>query len=139
MALNFALVFTVALLGTKAYFVLGSIPLLILKHDSPIDAQFVRKFFSLYYFAAIFTASGTAISYAFAGRPWLALGAAVLALLALRLRRKIIPEMHALGAEMQTNFLAAMLKFRKTHMKAIAFNTVQLIAIIACLVSVGQI
>ena len=32
-----ALVFTVALLVTTAYFIMGSIPLLILKHDTPVD------------------------------------------------------------------------------------------------------
>ena len=67
-ALIAALFFTVALLVTTAYFLLGSIPLLILKHDTPLDSSFVRSFFNTYYLAAMFTAGAAAASYAFAGR-----------------------------------------------------------------------
>ena len=59
-----ALFFTVALLVTTAYFIMGSIPLLVLKHDTPLDARFVRGFFNLYYVAAFITASATAVSFA---------------------------------------------------------------------------
>jgi len=34
---------------------LGSLPLLILKHDTPVDARFIRNLFSLYYAAAMAT------------------------------------------------------------------------------------
>src|SRR6185436_2956148 len=80
-ALIAALFFTVALLVTTTYFILGSIPLLVLKHDTPLDARFIRAFFNIYYRAALVTASATSISYALAGRPALATGAALLALL----------------------------------------------------------
>ena len=83
-----ALFFTVALLVTTTYFILGSIPLLVLKHDTPLDAHFVRGFFNIYYRAAVVTAGATSISYAFAGRPALATGAAALALLAVFLRKQ---------------------------------------------------
>ena len=46
-ALIAALVFTVALLVTTAYFMMGSLPLLILKHDTPVDARFIRGFFNV--------------------------------------------------------------------------------------------
>ena len=75
-----ALAFTVLLLVTTAYFIMGSIPLLVLKHDTPLDARFVRAFFNVYYVAAFVTASATAISYALAGRPVVASGAALLAM-----------------------------------------------------------
>ena len=55
-ALIAALFFTVALLVTHAYFLLGSVPLLILKHDTPMDASFVRSFFNTYYLAAMYIA-----------------------------------------------------------------------------------
>ena len=125
-----ALVFTVALLVTTTYFILGSIPLLVLKHDTPLDARFVRGFFNIYYRAAVVTASATAISYAFAGRPALAAGAAILALLAVVLRRKIIPKMEALGTEIQSKPMDAIPGFRKTHVIAIAINIVQLAVIV---------
>jgi len=64
-----ALFFTVALLVTTLYFILGSIPLLVRKHDTPLDARFVRAFFNIYYKGAVVTAGATSISYALAGRP----------------------------------------------------------------------
>ena len=124
-----ALFFTVALFITTLYFILGSIPLLILKHDTPMDARFVRGFFNIYYGAALFTAAATSISYAFAGRPALATGAAMLAVLAMVLRRKIIPKMDVLGAQIQTD-IDAIPGFRKTHATAIAINIVQLAVIV---------
>jgi hypothetical protein len=125
-----ALFFTVALLVTTAYFILGSIPLLVLKHDTPLDARFVRGFFNIYYVASVVTASGTSISYAFAGRPALATGAAALALLAVVLRKKVIPKMDALGAQIQSNDMDAIPGFRRTHITAIVINVVQLVAIV---------
>ena len=130
-----ALFFTVALLVTTLYFILGSIPLLVLKHDTPLDSRFVRGFFNLYYVAAVVTAGATAISYAFAGRPGLATGAAMLALLAVVLRSKVIPKMDALGAQIQANYMDAIPGFRKTHVTAIGINIVQLVVIVWSLVA----
>ncbi len=125
-----ALAFTVALLVTTLYFILGSIPLLVLKHDTPLDARFVRGFFNIYYVAAIATAGATSISYALAGRPALAAGAAALALLAFVLRKMIIPKMDAMGAQIQSSDMHAVSRFRRTHLAAIGINVVQLAAIV---------
>jgi len=133
-----ALVFTVALFVTTAYFIMGGIPLLILKHDTPLDARFVRNFFNLYYVAAVITASATAISYAFAGRPGLATGAAGLAALAVILRRQVIPKMDALGARIQADFMDAIPGFRRTHLTAIVVNIVQLVAIVWSLTTLNR-
>jgi hypothetical protein len=130
-----ALFFTVALLATTAYFIMGSIPLLVLKHDTPLDARFVRGFFNIYYVMAIVTASATSISYAFAGHVAIATGAAALALLAAAVRRKVIPKMDALGAQIQSDCMAAISGFRRTHLVAIAINIVQLVAIVWCLIA----
>ncbi|MBL0085472.1 MAG: hypothetical protein IPP87_01395 [Ideonella sp.] len=133
-----ALVFTVALLVTTAYFVMGSIPLLVLKHDTPLDARFVRGFFNTYYVAAFVSATATSISFALAGRAGLAAGAAVLALIALGLRQKVIPKMDSLGAEIQSNAMDAIPGFRRTHIAAILFNVVQLVAIVWSLTTLGR-
>ena len=133
-----ALFFTVALLVTTAYFIMGSIPLLILKHDTPLDARFVRGFFNVYYVAAFVTAAATAISYAFASRPGVALGAAVLALIAVVLRNRIIPKMDALGAQIQVDYMNAIPGFRRTHVTAIVINIAQLVAIVWSLVAQGK-
>ena len=132
-----ALFFTVALLVTTLYFILGSIPLLILKHDTPLDARFVRTFFSIYYRCALVTATLTCLSYGLAGRPALSAGAAALALLAVLLRRQIIPKMETLGAQIQSD-VQAIPGFRKTHVTAILINIAQLAVIVWSLIAVSR-
>jgi hypothetical protein len=129
-ALIAALFFTVALLVTTAYFILGSVPLLILKHDTPKDSRFVRGFFNTYYLAAMFTASSAAVSYAFAERPLIAAGAAALALLAVLLRRQVVAKMEALGSQIQSGGTDAIPGFRRTHVFAILVNLAQLVLIV---------
>ena len=133
-----ALFFTVALLVTTAYFIMGSIPLLILRHDTPLDARFVRAFFNVYYVAAFITATATAISYAFASRLGVAAGAAALALIAVVLRNRMIPKMDALGAQIQVDYSTAIPGFRRTHVTAIVINVVQLVVIVWSLIAQGR-
>jgi hypothetical protein len=133
-----ALFFTVALLVTTLYFILGSIPLLILKHDTPLDARFVRGFFNIYYRCAVVTATLTCISYGLAGRPALSAGAAALAVLAVLLRRQVIPKMEALGAQIQSNGVHAIPGFRRTHVTAIVINIAQLVAIVWSLTTLSR-
>ena len=130
-----ALFFTVALLVTTAYFLLGSVPLLVLKHDTPMDSRFVRGFFNTYYLAAMFTAGATALSYAIAGRPVLAVGAASLALLATLLRRNVIPRMDSLRAQIEANDATAIAAFRRMHITAILINLAQLVVIVWSLIA----
>ena len=125
-----ALFFTVALLVTTAYFLMGSLPLLILKHDTPLDARFIRGFFNTYYLAAMFTATATSVSYAFAARPVFAIGAAALAILAALLRRKVIPKMDLLRTQIQADHADAIAGFRRTHRTAILINLIQLLVVV---------
>jgi len=134
-ALISALFFTVALLVTHAYFLLGSVPLLILKHDTPMDARFVRGFFNTYYLAAMYTASATAVSLALSGRLALAAGAATLALLAAILRRTIIPKMDSLRAQMPASETNTIPEFRRMHVAAILANLAQLVLIVWSLIA----
>ena len=115
---------------------MGSIPLLVLKHDTPLDSRFVRGFFNIYYVAAFCTAAGTALSFAFASRPAPAAAAAALAVLAIVLRRMIIPKMDSLGAQIQSDYMEAIPGFRRTHVTAIAINILQLVAIVWSLIAV---
>jgi hypothetical protein len=125
-----ALIFTVALFMTTAYFLMGSVPLLILKHDTHIDSRFIRGFYNTYYMAAIFTAAGTSLSYAFAGRSAFAIGAAALAILAAVLRAKVIGKMDLLRAQIHADHADAIPGFRKTHLTAILINLIQMIIIV---------
>jgi hypothetical protein len=133
-----ALFFTVALLVTTAYFLLGSLPLLVLKHDTPLDSRFVRGFFNTYYLVAMATASATAVSYAFAGRLIVAALAAGLALLAVVMRRKVIPRMDSLRAEIQLNGTSAIRAFRRIHATAMLVNLAQLVLIVWSLIAASM-
>ena len=137
-ALFAALFFTVALLVTTAYFLLGSVPLLVLEHDTPLDSRFVRGFFNTYYLAATVTAGATALSLAVAGRWNLAAGAAVLALLAGVLRRKVIPRMDALHASIAVDGSASVRSFRRLHVTAVVVNLAQLVLIVWCLIAASR-
>lgn len=130
---QFALLFTVALLAITTYFLLGSVPLLILKHDSPVDARFIRSFYITYFRMAFIAALGTAASYAMAARPSFAIGAGAIAVLTLLLRARLIPRMDQLGAQIQGDDALAIPEFRKIHKSAIWINTVQLAAILGSL------
>ena len=133
-----ALFFTVVLLVVTAYFILGSVPLLILKHDTHLDSRFVRGFFNTYYLAAMFIAGATAMSYAFAGKLVFAAGAAALSLLATILRRMVIPKMDSLRAEIQFSGPNAIPGFRRLHVTAILLNLAQLVLIVWSLISFSQ-
>lgn len=128
-----ALLFTVAMLAVTAYFLLGSIPLLILKHDDPVDARFIRSFYITYYRIALITATAAAVSCALAGRPALAAGAAAIAVLTWVLRGRFIPRMDTLGTQIHANDIVAIPAFRKLHKSAILINLVQLVVILGSL------
>lgn len=136
-ALIAALFFTVILLVITAYFLIGSVPLLILQHDTPMDSRFVRGFFNTYYLAVMSAASATALSYALAGREIFAAEAIALALLAAVLRRTIIPRMDALRAQIQVGQTHAILGFRRMHVTAMLVNLAQLITIVWSLIAVS--
>lgn len=131
-ALYPSLFFTVLLLLTTAYFLLGGLPLLTLKHDTPMDARFVHGFFRLYYKALFFAALGAAASFALWGRPWFALGAVAVGLLAVALRKSLIPAMQRLDAQIQSRDETAVQRFRKVHVLALACNLAQLIVLVWC-------
>jgi hypothetical protein len=126
----FAVLFTVAMLCVTAYFLLGSVPLLILKHDTPVDSNFIRSFFNLYYLMATVVATAATLSYAFSNRPWFAVGAATIAVLSVYLRRTVIAKMDALKANIHADNLEAIPEFRKIHLTAIAISLAQLVVVI---------
>jgi hypothetical protein len=136
-ALLLALFFTVALLATTAYFLMGSVPLLILKHDTPMDSRFVRGFYDTYCRVATFTASAAALSYGLAGRPFLAAGAGALAVSVIVLRRVLIPKMDSLRAQLQSSETRAIRGFRRIHLTAILANLLQLVVTVWSLIAVS--
>lgn len=132
-AQTIALFFTVVLLAVTTYFLLGSVPLLTLKHDNPVDAKFIRSFYLTYYRMAFWAAVGTTISYGLAERPAFAAGAALIGALTLVLRKKFIPKMDQLAPQILAEKVDAIPAFRKIHKSAILINTSQLLAILGSL------
>jgi hypothetical protein len=137
-ALYPAFFFTVALLVTTAYFLLGGLPLLVLKHDVPLDARFIRGFFNVYYRAAFWTALGACASYALWGRFAFAAGAAGLAVVAMLLRSRLLSVMHQLGVAIEANEDAAIERFRRVHVAALLVNVAQLVVLVWGLLQLSQ-
>ncbi|CAM5785931.1 hypothetical protein [Rhizobacter fulvus] len=125
-----ALFFTVALLVTTAYFLMGGLPLLVLKHDVPLDARFIRSFFNVYYRAAFWTSLGACISYAAWGRYYFAIGAAIFAIITSLLRKQLVHAMERLGEKIQASEEAAVENFRRVHSAALLINFLQLVAVV---------
>ncbi len=125
-----ALFFTVVLMVTTAYFLLGGLPLLVLAHDTALDARFVRSFFDVYYKAAFIAAAGAAISYALSSRPGFALGNAGIACMVIWLRHKLVSAMAQLGERIQQGEVPAIRRFKQVHSAALAMNLVQLVGLV---------
>lgn len=130
-----ALVFTVAMLVTTAYFLMDARPLLILQRDTPMDSGFVRGFFNLYSRAAMWAAGAAAVSYALAGILIFSAGAAGRALLAAALRRAVIPKMDVLRSDIQASGTGAIPGFRRMQLWALLANRVQLVFIVWSLIA----
>nr|WP_222622452.1 hypothetical protein [Ramlibacter albus] len=111
------------------YFALGSLPLLILKHDTPMDARFIRGFFHLYYRAVLFAAVTTSVAYAFAGQPGFCAGMAVLALVVFTASRIVLPGMDALRNTMTPEDAGAIARFRRLHGYGMALNALQVVTV----------
>ncbi len=121
-----ALAATVVLLVWMGFFMMGSLPLLVLKHDTPLDGRFIRGLFNVYYVAVILTASAAALSYVWSGKLVFALGAAVIGGLAFALRGWIIiPRMDELRGTIP-GVDASVAAFRKLHIAGMLVNVAQL-------------
>ena len=125
-----ALVFTVALLVATAYFLMGGLPLLILKHDEPLDARFVRAFFNVYYRVAFWAALGACVSYLVWGRFAFAAAAAGFAGLIVLLRAWLLAAMQRLGSQIETSAGGAIRNFRRVHAMALLVNLGLLVLIV---------
>jgi hypothetical protein len=125
-----AFFFTVALLFTTAYFLLGGLPLLILQHDVPLDARFVRGFFNVYYKAAFWTAIGACLSFGSWGRFGFAIGAGVLAAAVMVLRKYLLQAMHHLAGRIEQSDDRAIREFRRVHSTALLINFAQLVVLV---------
>ena len=127
---------TVVLLVCMGYFMLGSLPLLILKHDTPMDARFIRGLFNLYYMAVILMATVGAVGYALAQRPLFVVLMAGIAVLAVATRRVIVLGMDRLRSTMTGADAPVIARFRKLHVTGMVLNVVQLAVIAAAMTQI---
>lgn len=125
-----ALLSTIPLLMCMGYFFLGSLPLLVLKHDTPMDSRFVRGFFNTYYVAVVCTATVPAISYALVGHLAFSAGMVAIAVLALFLRKVVLSHMDGLRTRIESGDSTAAIEFRHIHMAGMGVNFVQLVALV---------
>ena len=127
----FALLSTVALLFFMILPIFGSLPLLVLKHDTPMDARFVRAVFNFFYIAVMSAAAVAALGYGNFGRPAFALGMGGVMAYAFVVRRSVLSRMDALRAAIRTSDPAAIQQFRRLHRTAILLNVLPLVAVAA--------
>ena len=125
-----ALFFTVALLVTTTYFILGGLPLLILDHSTPVDGRFIRRFFEVYCTTALVAAAGASISYAFSGLFAFMLGTAAIALVVTAFKKTIIPGMQRFADSIEDDDANAIRAFRLTHAAALLINLAQLVVLV---------
>lgn len=123
-----ALISTVALLVWMGFFMMGSLPLLILKHDTPLDARFIRGLFNVYYLAIMATAAAGALSYAFAERLLIALALACIAALGFAGRHWFVSRMDMVRSTMTADDSGAIRRFRRLHIAGMLLNVVLLVA-----------
>ena len=124
-----ALVATVILMVFMGYFMLGSLPLLVLEHDTPLDSSFIRNFFNLYYKLVLPTSIAAAVAYAVARHPFFSAGMAGLAVVLFLARRVVLTGMDALRATMTPQDTAAIARFRRLHVWGMALNAVLLLTV----------
>jgi len=123
-----ALVSTVLLLMSLGFSVLGSTPLLILKHDVAMDSRVVRQVFHYCYRLVTVVAVVGSAAYAFAGRPLLSAAIGGVAIVAIAMHHWLLTRMDSLRATMHDGDTAALSRFRKLHITGIAVNATQLVA-----------
>src|SRR5689334_13982740 len=124
--MSIALFSSVALLFVLLVFTLATVPLLVLRHDTPLDGGVIRKLFSLGYLAVAILAAVCAVIYALGPQVPFAAGLACMAVLALLLRRWVLERMDGLVRGMAGGGAAAVSRFRRLHLTGIALNVLQL-------------
>jgi hypothetical protein len=128
--MNAALFSTIPLLMCMGYFFMGSLPLLILKHDTPMDSRFIRGFFNNYYVAVMCAATVPIVTFALAGQPVFSACMLAIAALAFLLRKKALPHMDGLRLRIEGADSSAITDFRRIHVAGMAINFVQLAALV---------
>ena len=121
-----ALISTVVLLVWMGFFMMGSLPLLILKHDTPVDSRFIRGLFNVYYMAIMAVGAVGALSSAIGGRLLIALALSCVAGIGFAGRHWFIARMDIVRSTMTAEDASAIRQFRRLHIAGMLANVVLL-------------
>lgn len=135
--LTLALIATVALLVWMGFFMMGSLPLLVLSHDTPLDARFIRGLFNLYCKALMITAAVGAVGYAFADHAGIALGFGAMAALGFAGRHGIVGRMDRVRSTMTADDAQSIRRFRRLHITGMLLNVLLLATYVLGMVRVS--
>jgi hypothetical protein len=124
-----ALISTVVLLVWMGFFMMGSLPLLILKHDTPIDSRFICGLFNVYCVAIMGTAAVGGVSCALAGRLVIALALSCIAGFGFAGRYWLVSRMDTVRRTMTADDSAAIARFRRLHIAGMLLNVALLAAV----------
>ena len=138
LAKSIGLAATVLTLSSLGFSVLGSTPLLILRHDVPMDGRFIRQVFHYCYRVVAVFAITAALAHVISQRMVLAIGLGLIAVLALTMHRWLLRRLDALRLTMYEGGgdRLAVRRFRQLHVGAIGLNFAQLAAMVAGLTQV---
>jgi hypothetical protein len=117
-----ALISAVVLLVWMGFFLMGSLPLLILKHDTPVDSHFIRQLFNVYYVAIMSTAAVGALSCVLAGRLAMALALSCVAGFGFAGRHWLVSRMDTVRSTMTADDSSAIARFRRLHIVGMLLN-----------------
>jgi hypothetical protein len=124
-----ALISTVVLLVWMGFFMMGSLPLLVLKHDTPLDSRFIRGLFNVYYVAIMATGIVAALSSALAGQSTVALALSLVAGIGFAGRHWFISRMDMVRSTMTADDSSAIRQFRRLHIAGMLLNVMLLAAV----------
>jgi hypothetical protein len=125
----FPLLSIVVLLFPMIVFMFASPPLLVLKHDTPVDSRFIRNLFNVYYIVVMTIATLDATGFAFRGQSAATLALGGLIVFVFVLRRWVISNMDKLRDAMTRGDPMAVPRFRRLHIAGMVLNVCQLGAV----------
>jgi hypothetical protein len=135
-----SLISIVVLSAWMLYFVMGGLPLLILKHDDLDDSRLVRGFFDVHYRVLLVVSAIGVLSSALASRWLLATAIMCVALIGFVARKTILSRMDQIRTEMHPTNNLAVRNFRRLHISGIALDVLLLVGFLSTLsFSSGQI
>ena len=121
----FPLLSIVVLQFPMVVFMFASPPLLILKHDTPVDGRFIRNLFNIDYIVVMTFAAVGAAGCALMGKDSLALAMGGLVVFVVGVRSLVIANMDRLRDAIAHGDSMAVSRFRRLHIAGMILNVVQ--------------